>query len=77
LSALVAHTGWTWMTERGDRLSQYRFEWPALTAALMVSAIRWMMLIVVVGGLIWLVLGALRQPTDRSAEHEAPVGAEK
>jgi hypothetical protein len=76
VSALVAHTGWTWMTERGDRLSQYRFEWPALTAALMVSAIRWMMLIVVVGGLIWLV-EALRQPTDRSAEHEAPVGAEK
>src|ERR1022692_768666 len=28
LSALVAHTGWHWMTERIDRLNQFRFEWP-------------------------------------------------
>src|SRR2546430_3829830 len=26
LSALVAHTGWHWMTERWDRLRQFRFE---------------------------------------------------
>jgi len=36
-----------WMTERADRLSQYQFQWPAITATLMVSAIRWMMVIVV------------------------------
>src|SRR5260370_32821268 len=30
LSALVAHTAWHWMLERGDRLSQ--FPWPALDA---------------------------------------------
>ena len=34
LSALVAHTGWHWMIDRADRLRQFRFEWPALTAAL-------------------------------------------
>jgi hypothetical protein len=77
LSALIAHTGWHWMTERAGRLSQYQFQWPALTAALMVSAIRWMMLIVILAGLIWLVLGVLRHPPERSAEHEAAVGAEK
>ena len=33
LSALVAHTGWHWMTERWDRLRQFRFEWPAFSAA--------------------------------------------
>ena len=77
MSALVAHTGWHWMTERAGRLSQYQFQWPALTAALMVSAIRWMMLIVILAGLIWLVLGVLRHPPQRSAEHEAAVGAEE
>ena len=77
LSALVAHTGWHWMTERAGRLSQYQFQWPALTAALMVSALRWMMVIVVLAGLIWLVMGVLRHPPRRSAEHEAPLGAVK
>ena len=43
----------------------------------MVSALRWMMVIVVLAGLIWLVLGVLRQPPERSAEREAAVGAEK
>ena len=27
LSALVAHTAWHWMTERFDRLRQFRFAW--------------------------------------------------
>ena len=65
------------MTERAGRLSQYQFQWPALTAALMVSALRWMMVIVVLAGLIWLVMGVLRHPPGRRAEHEAAVGAEK
>jgi hypothetical protein len=77
LSALIAHTGWHWMTERAGRLSQYQFQWPAPTAALMVSAIRWLMVMVILAGLIWLVLGVLRHPPERSDEHEAAVGAEK
>ncbi len=28
LSALVAHTAWHWMIERGSELRQYRFQWP-------------------------------------------------
>ena len=28
LSALVAHTGWHWMTERADRLRQFTLRWP-------------------------------------------------
>src|SRR5437763_10878690 len=30
LSALVAHTAWHWMIDRGSILRQYEFEWPAL-----------------------------------------------
>jgi len=43
LSALVAHTGWHWMIDRANRLSQYRVEWPALTPALLASVLRWLM----------------------------------
>jgi hypothetical protein len=32
LSALVAHTAWHWMLERGAELREYRFEWPGLVA---------------------------------------------
>ena len=77
LSALVAHTGWHWMIERGGRLGQFRFQWPALTVTLMLSAVRWLMLIVVLAGLVWLLFGVLRHWAERSAEGEAAVGAEE
>jgi len=53
LSALVAHTGWHWMLDRGHVLAQFRFEWPALTAALLASALRWVMVLLILGGLLW------------------------
>jgi hypothetical protein len=40
LSALVAHTAWHWMTERGSALRQYRYQWPALDAGFAVGAMR-------------------------------------
>ena len=53
VSALVAHTGWHWMMERGERLSQ--FPWPTLDAAAWASAMRWAMavLLLAAGGLVW------------------------
>ena len=40
LSALVAHTGWHWMLERGAILG--RFQPPALDAAFLAGALRWL-----------------------------------
>ena len=53
LSALVAHTAWHWMLERGERLRQ--FPWPTLDAASLASAMRWLLLILLVGLALWLV----------------------
>ncbi|MDP9113405.1 MAG: HupE/UreJ family protein [Acidobacteriota bacterium] len=61
LSALVAHTGWHWMTERFDRLRQFRFEWPQINAAFLAAALRWLMLLVIVAALWWLGSGVLRR----------------
>ncbi len=61
LSALVAHTAWHWMTERFDRLRQYRFEWPDINAAFLSGALRWLMLLVIVAALWWLGSGVLRR----------------
>jgi len=67
VSALVAHTGWHWMIERWDRLRQFRFPWPALNAALLASATRWLLLAVIAAGLVWLVFGVLRRVEKEAA----------
>ena len=71
LSALVAHTGWHWMTERWDRLRQFPFQWPAFTAAMLASLLRWLMALVILGGLVWLVSELLRQREARASEEKA------
>jgi hypothetical protein len=57
LSAFVAHTGWHWMTERGGRLAQYKFEWPVLDLAFLDLLLRWAMLAVGLAGLAWVIFG--------------------
>ena len=61
LSALVAHTGWHWATERGWQLMQ--FPVPALNIAGLTTAIRLLLLMVVAAFLVWILFGVLRRPT--------------
>jgi len=67
LSALVAHTAWHWLGERWSLLRRFTFEWPALDAAFLAGALRWMMLLVVAAGLYWLVFGVLRRRSSQSS----------
>jgi hypothetical protein len=55
LSALVAHTAWHWMIDRWSQLRQFRFQWPVVNAAFLASAMRWAMVIIALGGLVWVV----------------------
>jgi hypothetical protein len=66
LSALVAHTGWHWMIERGDRLRQFRFELPPLDLLLLASAMRWLMLLLIIGAALWLLRGLVRRPIAKA-----------
>jgi HupE / UreJ protein len=68
LSALVAHTGWHWMIERGDALRQYRFEWPVFDMLLLASLMRWLMLLIIIGGALWLLRSMVRRPVERESE---------
>jgi len=76
LSALVAHTGWHWMLERWDKLAQYRFQWPVIDAAFLSTLLLWLTVLVILGGLIWLLNGLLRQRSQRASESEAAEAAE-
>jgi hypothetical protein len=74
LSALVAHTGWHWMLERGQVLGQFPLVWPVLGPAEMAAFLRLLMLIVAVAGLMWLAVGVL-YPAIRRARLNTSVDA--
>jgi hypothetical protein len=71
LSVLVGHTAWHWLTERADKLSQ--FPWPAPDASQLAAAIRWLMSLLMLGGLAWLARGALRRRARRRQHQSTPV----
>ena len=54
LSALVAHSGWHWMTERNDRLNEYFFIMPEFNATFYAELMRWGMLLIIIGIASWL-----------------------
>jgi hypothetical protein len=68
LSALVAHTGWHWMLERGGELAKFPF--PTLDAAFLASAMRGMIAALILAGLVWLANGLLKRWIQ--AEKNAP-----
>jgi hypothetical protein len=55
LSTIVAHTAWHWMGERFDRLRQFQFVWPALTATFMLWVVRWLIAFVILAGILWFI----------------------
>jgi hypothetical protein len=61
LSALVAHTAWHWMIDRGSVLKQFPFQWPDLSLPVIVTALRWLMAIVFLAGVLWLISLAVRR----------------
>ena len=65
LSALVAHTAWHWMMDRAEVLRQFRFTWPVIDAALLASALRVLMVVVLLAGLVWAARAMLRDYQDR------------
>jgi hypothetical protein len=65
-SALVAHTAWHWMIERGEALAKFPF--PTIDAAFLASAMRGLMAALVLGGGLWLASGLLRRWISDAAD---------
>ena len=76
LSALLAHTGWHWMTDRWSQLVQYQFSWPALDIGLVVIVMRWLMLLLIVVGAVWLLRGVFKRLLERTGSAETAVAKE-
>jgi hypothetical protein len=60
-SAFVGHTAWHWFVERGATLRQYRVEPPPLDLALAVSALRGLMMLVLIVGCGWVTYALARR----------------
>ena len=58
-SVLIGHAGWHWMTERMAiaRLSS----WPVMDLNLLLTVVRWLLAIIVVGGIAWFLAGLIRK----------------
>jgi len=61
LSALVAHTAWHWMLDRGAALRQYELEWPTMDSAFAVSAMRALMLVLMIIAAAWALYAVYRR----------------
>ena len=66
LSMLAAHASWHWMTERWERLSRFTFHWPVIDTAFLAITMRWMMILVIFGGIVWFVAGWFTKPNDNA-----------
>ena len=76
LSVFVAHTGWHWTAERAVVFSQYQIPLPVLSVGFFLSALGWMLVALIVGGLGWLGFGMFWNPAARDAVGEAATATE-
>jgi len=74
LSAIVAHTAWHWMLDRGAILRQYRVQFPVLDLALLASAMRGLMLMLIVVAAGWAMFELYGRLVRRIDERPATLG---
>jgi hypothetical protein len=65
LSAIVAHTAWHWMLERGYQLSKFPF--PKIDAALLASAMRGIIALLVLGAAVTFVNALIKRRIDTTS----------
>lgn len=70
LSALVAHTAWHWMLDRGATLKEYDFNWPVPDMAFAASAMRAAIVLLIIGGAAWGLSEAFKRLLARGANAE-------
>jgi hypothetical protein len=73
LSALVAHTAWHWMLERGATLGEYSFSLGALDATAALELVRLAILAVLGAAIVWLLRPLARRLLGTGHSEPAPV----
>lgn len=68
LSALLAHSGWHWMSDRAANLASYPIEWPVVSASMAAIAMRWVLFLAVVAVVLWLMMRFNRRMLGKAAD---------
>ena len=70
LSVAISHLAWHWMSERGSQLMLYDIQlgMPAFDLRLLAAAMRWGMLVLIVGTLVWLMSMVFPQLEQEESE---------
>jgi len=74
LSALVAHSAWHWMTDRGAELMEYQFAPPVLDTVFLAASMRWMMLLLIAMGVMWVMYEVIGRFTRQARPGGAATG---
>jgi hypothetical protein len=53
LSALLAHSAWHWMLERGEQFNQFNLQVPLFDGIFFAGLMRWSMMLIVIGIALW------------------------
>ncbi|MDD9896996.1 MAG: HupE/UreJ family protein [Gammaproteobacteria bacterium] len=61
LSALLAHSAWHWMVDRGTTLSLYQFQMPVFDALFWAAVMRWGMMLIVIIAVLWAMYEVFRK----------------
>ena len=61
LSAILAHSGWHWMSARASDLAAYQFQWPVMNYAFLALLMRWLMLLLIIGSAVWLLFAVYKR----------------
>lgn len=61
LSALIAHSAWHWMLDRGNQLGEYQFQMPILDGVFLASVMQWAMMLIIIGGVLWVMYEVFRR----------------
>jgi hypothetical protein len=70
-SVLIGHVGWHWMTERFT-LAQMT-SWPLVDLTLLLTIVRWLLALTVMGGLIWFLSGFFKRKPETSEVPEKSI----
>lgn len=53
LSALLAHSAWHWMLDRGTQLNEFQFQMPLLDYIFFSALMRWAMMLIIIAATLW------------------------
>jgi hypothetical protein len=67
-SAILAHSGWHWLSSRAGDLMAYSFQWPAFDYAFLAASMRLAMLLLIIGSAVWILFVVYKRFLDLSQQ---------